>query len=77
MEINLPLEGFARPKQVANALGVSRSMIYKMVNEKKFPAPLKDGRLTLWPVEQVRAAISQRRDALALVGQDNQPSIAS
>lgn len=78
MELTLPTEGFARPKQVAHALGVSRTMIYKMINDGKFPKPHKDGKMSFWPVEEVRNVIIERRNrAQSAIDPNNQPTLAS
>lgn len=58
--LSLPLEGFARPAQVAYALGVSRPTLYRWVQIGEFPKPQKFGRITVWPVAVVRQEIAAR-----------------
>ena len=43
-----------RLDQLAEALGLSPRLIQKSVAAKQFPAPVKCGRVSLWPVEVVR-----------------------
>ena len=51
-----------RTKQVAQALGVGRSTLYKMVAEGSFPKPQKIGpRISFWRTSTVNAWLDQQR----------------
>ena len=51
-----------RTKQVAQALGVGRSTLYKMVAEGSFPKPQKIGlRISFWRTSTVNAWLNQQR----------------
>ena len=59
-DLSLPLEGFARMTQVRYALAVSRPTLYRWIQLGEFPPPIKLGRISVWPVDVVRAEISRR-----------------
>ncbi len=76
--LDLPREGFARPAQAAHALGVSRGTLYNRVKDGSLPAPIKDGRLTLFPVEVIRDYIKSRGGSVHHEAcPDNPPTPAS
>ena len=51
-----------RTKQVAQALGVGRFTLYKMVTEGSFPKPQKIGpRISFWRTSTVNAWLDQQR----------------
>jgi prophage regulatory protein len=51
-----------RTKQVAQALGVGRSTLYKMVAEGSFPKPQKIGpRISFWRTSVVNDWLNQQR----------------
>ena len=51
-----------RTKQVAQALGVGRSTLYKMVAEGTFPKPQKIGpRISLWRTSVVNDWLNQQK----------------
>ena len=51
-----------RTKQVAQALGVGRSTLYKMVAEGSFPKPQKIGpRISFWRTSAVNAWLDQQK----------------
>lgn len=52
----LPVIGFAREAQVRKIFPVSRTVLWKLVRDGDFPAPVKLGpRTTAWPVQVLRA----------------------
>jgi len=55
----LPAEGFVRLKTVLEVIPVSRSTWYLGVAEKKFPAPVKFSRCSLWRVSDIRQLIAE------------------
>ena len=60
-DLSLPLEGFARPAQVAHAFGVSRATLYNYIRAGKIPKPEKDGaRISRWPVAVIRECLEQQ-----------------
>jgi len=56
--LNMPSEGFARLPQVLHALGERKSSFYEKVAAGIYPQPIKRGRSSLWPVEQIRSVIA-------------------
>ena len=59
--LSLPREGFARPAQVAHALGVSEGTVYNYVKKGILPEPLRAGsRCTRWPVAVIRKIIAEQ-----------------
>lgn len=40
--------------KAAKLCGISRALIYKMIDLKEFPQPIKVGRKTLWNIEVLR-----------------------
>lgn len=74
----LPQEGFVRMKQITHALGMSSASIYNRINVGRFPAPQKDGRMSLWPVEVVRKYIKENGGSVRPEADpDSQPTPAS
>ena len=50
-------------KQVQPMVGLCKSMIYKLIGEKRFPAPRKVGRASRWLMSEVLAWIRACRTA--------------
>lgn len=50
-----PLEPMLRLEQVLALLGCSRSTFYAGIQTKRFPEPMKNGRISLWTTESIRA----------------------
>lgn len=48
-----------RLAEVRKIIPLSRPTIYRRIQEGKFPAPLKDGRCSLWEESKVRAYAAQ------------------
>jgi predicted DNA-binding transcriptional regulator AlpA len=48
-----------RLDQLAEALGSSPRLIQKSVAARQFPAPVKIGRVSVWPVEALREFLAQ------------------
>jgi predicted DNA-binding transcriptional regulator AlpA len=48
-------DSLIRMADVRKIIPLSRTTIYRRVQEGKFPAPLKDGRCSLWEESKVRA----------------------
>jgi len=56
----LPEEGFVRLQDVLKVIPVSKSTWWAGVKSGRFPASVKLGeRTTAWPVESIRALISE------------------
>ncbi len=54
----LPLTGFVRQKQLATIIPFSRTTLWRKVQDKEFPQPVKlSAGITAWKVEDVRAWI--------------------
>lgn len=53
-----PLEPMLRLEQVLSLLGCSRSTFYAGIQNKRFPEPVKNGRISLWTTESIRAWLS-------------------
>lgn len=77
--LTLPVEGFARPAQVAFAFGISRGTLYKRIKDGKFPPPEKiGGRISRWPVSVIREHLVREGGSVLVPGcQDSQPTPAS
>jgi predicted DNA-binding transcriptional regulator AlpA len=54
-----PQERLLRLDDVRKIIPLSRPTIYRRIQEGKFPAPLKDGRCSLWEESKVRAYAEQ------------------
>lgn len=53
-----------RLPEVTAACGISRSLIYKLAKEKKFPQPIRvAARLSVWDSEAVQAWIDAQCDS--------------
>lgn len=52
-------ERLLRIDEVRKIIPLSRPTIYRRIQEGKFPAPLKDGRCSLWEESKVRAYADQ------------------
>jgi predicted DNA-binding transcriptional regulator AlpA len=51
--LTLPAEGFAKQHAVCHTFGISPSTLWRWINERKFPGPVKlkrGGRAIGWPV---------------------------
>lgn len=55
---DLPREGFVRMEQIVYATGLSKATLYNHIKSGTFPAPQKVGKISRWPVGQVRAIIA-------------------
>lgn len=79
-DLSLPMEGFARPAQVAHAFGVSRATLYNYIKDGKIPKPEKDGeRISRWPVSVIRECLKKQGGSVfsRQVSLDNPPMPAS
>jgi predicted DNA-binding transcriptional regulator AlpA len=79
-ELSLPLEGFARPAQVAYAFGVSRATLYNYIKAGKIPEPEKDGKaISRWPVAVIRECLAKQGGSVLTqpASRDDQPIPAS
>ena len=61
---SLPAEGFVRPKFVAAVCGVSISTLYLWIKRGDFPTPMKDGRMTMWNVKDIRSFLEKKQKRL-------------
>ncbi|MBL4775178.1 MAG: hypothetical protein JKY87_03890 [Mariprofundus sp.] len=57
--LDLPKEGFSKLPQILHALQTSRTQFYDGIRSGKYPAPIKRGRSSVWPVGQIRALIAE------------------
>ncbi len=49
---------YVSPTQVMTALGISRSTLYRMIGAGDFPQPIKLGRLSRWPLDELENYVS-------------------
>ncbi|SBV93240.1 conserved hypothetical protein [uncultured delta proteobacterium] len=54
-----PQTNLLRLADVRKIVPLSRPTIYRRIQEGKFPAPIKDGRCSLWDESKVRAYANQ------------------
>lgn len=54
-----PQTNLLRLADVRKIVPLSRPTIYRRIQEGKFPAPIKDGRCSLWDESKVRAYADQ------------------
>ena len=52
------MEPFVSPAQVMTALGISRTTLYRMIGAGDFPQPIKLGRLSRWPLDELESYVS-------------------
>lgn len=62
-----PLEPMLRLEQVLSLLGCSRSTFYAGIQNKRFPEPIKNGRISLWTTESIRNWMSDRENFQSFV----------
>jgi predicted DNA-binding transcriptional regulator AlpA len=55
----MPQENLLRLREVIKIVPLSRPTIYRRIQQGKFPAPLKDGRCSMWEESKVRAYVDQ------------------
>lgn len=59
--ITLPATGFLRQPQVLAFIPISKSTLWRRVQARTFPAPVKlSPRVTVWRVEDVRRWIAEQ-----------------
>jgi len=58
-DLTLPREGFAKLPQILHVLKISRTQFYDNIKAGLYPAPIKRGRSSLWPVTQIREIIEK------------------
>lgn len=56
-EIEYAGERLMRVRQVMEVVGVSRATLYRLINAKKFPKPVKHGHIAAWPQSQVQSYV--------------------
>ena len=49
-----------RAKDVQKLLGISRSTLYSLIQQKKLPKPFHIGRSSLWVASEIQAVIDER-----------------
>ncbi|PKL50483.1 MAG: transcriptional regulator [Candidatus Riflebacteria bacterium HGW-Riflebacteria-2] len=59
MAIALPETGFLRLKQILVFIPVCKAAFYKEMKAGRYPKPVKQGRSSLWRVEDIKALINQ------------------
>jgi len=57
---NMLAETLMRLPDVSRCVGYRRSMIYRLIDEKRFPKPLKLGRVSVWRKTEIERWISDR-----------------
>jgi prophage regulatory protein len=59
--LQLPATGFLRQRQVLTFVPISKSTLWRRVQEQAFPAPVKlSSHVTAWRVEDVRRWIQEQ-----------------
>jgi prophage regulatory protein len=59
--VTLPETGFLRQPQVLACIPISKSTLWRRVQARTFPAPVKlSSRVTVWRVEDVRRWIAEQ-----------------
>lgn len=57
-------DGFVRPREGAEFLGIGESTLWELTRREDFPKPIRIGcRVTLFQVEELRAWALAQRDA--------------
>jgi len=51
-----------RISELVQLIGVSRSTIYRLIKENKFPRPLKIGKISLWAKEDIERWLKELRE---------------
>lgn len=47
-------ERLIRMPEVTQTIGLSRATIYRMIDKGEFPQPVRQGRTSAWPLNEVR-----------------------
>ena len=55
-----PGERLVRLPEVMSLTGKGRTQLYEEIKDKTFPAPLKDGRCSLWVLSEIQGWIAIR-----------------
>ena len=48
-------ERLIRMPEVSQTIGLSRATIYRMIDKGEFPSPVRQGRTSAWPLNEVTA----------------------
>ena len=64
-------EGFLRPKHVAQLFGISVSELYNRIEDGRIPKPLKDGKMSMWPVSEIREILRNKKSELLAQREDS------
>lgn len=59
---NLPLEGFIRLPALCALCGFRKTKVYGLMKAGLCPKPVKAGRASLWPVDEVRRFLEDIRN---------------
>ncbi len=60
-ETKAPEVRMLRMPEVTLRLGISRPTLYRMIERKEFPKPVRVSRSSRWPEDEVSAAINEMR----------------
>jgi len=64
-------ERYLKRREVQEMVGLSRSAIYRLMNERLFPIPIKIGpRAVRWPLSELKGWLADRERALDPPHQD-------
>ena len=55
-----PVEKLIKSSAVCEALSISRATLYKAIHAGQFPAPVKIGSASRWPLSAINAFIAAR-----------------
>lgn len=69
-------ERLIRMPEVTQTIGLSRATIYRMIDKGEFPQPVRQGRTSAWPLNEVRAYLEAVK-ASRPSHPDSQPTTAS
>jgi len=65
-----------RMPELKSIVALSRATIYRLVQEGRFPQPVRQGRTSAWPLNEVRAYVESVK-ASRPSHPDSQPTTAS
>lgn len=59
---NDPVTRLVRLPEIIRIIGVSRPTVYRLIERGEFPKPIKQGRTSAWPSEEVDAYMAKIKD---------------
>jgi len=71
--IELPVQGYVRAKDVIGFLGISKAQLYRLINDEKFPRPIKlSENISVWDVDIVRGYLGKEDDSESVLNDKKQ-----